>query len=120
MEGRRGAALVVGPVGFVSVVEGTVVVEGRTVVEGTVVVEGRTEVSIVLPPLPGAEWSKVLVFSTTLSNCFRAAGVGLWARPLQVNNSPRRTTVAGTSFVQCFFMDLFACSFVCRCGCALG
>jgi hypothetical protein len=117
IEGRCGAGFVVVPVGFVSVVEGTVVVEGRTEVEGTVVVVVLTEVSIVLPPFPAAVFSKALVFSMTLSNCFRAAGVALWAIPLQVNDSHRMATVAGTSFVECFFMDLFPCSFVCRCGC---
>lgn len=120
IEGRCGAGLVVVPVGFVRVVAGTVVVEGRTAVEGTVVVVVLTEVSIVPPPFPAVELSKALVFSMTLSNCFRAAGVGLSALPLQVNDSHRIATVAATSFVECFFMDLFPCSFVCRCGCALG
>jgi hypothetical protein len=55
IEGRCGAGLVVVSVGFVSTVEGTVVVEGRTAVEGAVVVERRTVVSMVLPPLPRAE-----------------------------------------------------------------
>ena len=109
IEGRCGAALVVVPLGFVRVVEGTVVVEGRTTVDGTVVVVVLTGVSIVLPPFPSFELSMARVFSMTLSNCFRAAGVAFWASPLQVYESHRMATVAGISFAECLFMDFVVC-----------
>lgn len=83
-----------------------VFVERTTVdwLEGTVTT-ALTGVSRVLPPpfvLEGL--SKCLVFSITLSNCFFAEGVGLSARPVQIDNAKSTQTLPVVSLIEWFFI----------------